>query len=229
MNEVSFPLAFAAGLLSFLSPCVLPLVPAYISFITGLSIEELRHSRLTPQPFLNTLAFIVGFSTIFITLGASSSLIGQLLLEYQSVLRVAGGILTILFGLFVSGILRLDFLMRQKRLYFHKGTTGIIGAFLIGISFSASWTPCIGPILGTILIYAGSQASASYGLKLLAIYSLGLAIPFMLATLAVNIFFTYTRKLDKFMRIITLTSGIILIIFGLLLLTDTLGVLTSLL
>ncbi len=229
MNEVSFALAFTAGLLSFFSPCVLPLVPAYISFVTGLSIEELTHSKFTLRPLFNTIGFIAGFSTIFITLGASSSLIGQFLLEYQSVLRVAGGILTILFGLFVLGILRLNFLMRERRFHVHRGATGIISAFLIGISFSVGWTPCIGPILGTILIYAGSHASASYGLKLLAIYSLGLAIPFMLATFAVNIFFTYTRKLDKFMRIITFASGMILIIFGLLLLTDSLGFFTSLL
>jgi len=229
MNDVTYTLAFAAGLLSFLSPCVLPLVPAYISFISGLSVDELRHSNFTPGTFLNTLAFIAGFSTIFITLGASSSLAGQLLLEYQSVLRIVGGILTILFGLFVSGFIKLDFLMREKRFHLHRGPTGIIGAFLIGVSFSAGWTPCIGPILGTILIYASSQGSASYGLKLLAIYSLGLAIPFMLATLAVNIFFTYTRKLHKFMRILNIASGVILIIFGVLLLTDSIGFLTSLL
>lgn len=229
INEVSFTLAFVAGFLSFLSPCVLPLVPAYISFVSGLSVEELRHSNFAPKTFLNTLAFIAGFSTIFITLGASSSLAGQLLLEYQSVFRTIGGILMILFGLFVAGIIKSHFLMREKRLHFHKGPAGALGAFLIGVSFSAGWTPCIGPILGTILIYAGAHASASYGLKLLAIYSLGLAIPFMLATFAVNIFFTYTRKLHRFMRILTLASGVILIIFGLLLLTDSLGFLMSLL
>jgi cytochrome c-type biogenesis protein len=228
MNDVSFALAFAAGFMSFLSPCVLPLVPVYISLVSGLSIDELRHSKFALKTFMNTGAFIAGFSTIFITLGASSSLIGQLLLEYQTTFRIAGGVLTILFGFFLTGLLRLDFLMKEKRPHIHKGT-GLIGAFLIGISFSAGWTPCIGPILGTILIYAGTHASASYGLKLLAIYSLGLAIPFVVASLAINLFFAYTRKLDKFMRMINLVSGIILIIFGVLLLTDSLGVIISLL
>ncbi len=228
MTEVTFTLAFVSGFLSFLSPCVLPLVPAYISFITGLSIEELRHSNLVLRTFLNTLAFVAGFSTIFITLGASSSLIGNLLLEYQGYFRIAGGVLTIIFGLFVTGLLKLDFLMREKRFHIHKGPAGYLGAFLIGISFAAGWTPCIGPILGTILIYAGSQGSASYGLQLLGVYSLGLAIPFILATAAINFFFTYTRKLNKFIRLMTLASGIILIIFGILLLTDNLGLLALL-
>lgn len=194
MNEVSFTLAFAAGLLSFLSPCVLPLVPPYISLISCLSIEELRHSRFTLRTFLNTLFFIAGFSTIFITLGASSSLAGQMLLEYQSVLRIIGGILTVLFGLFISGLIKLDFLMRDKRLHIQRDVTGVLCPFLIGVSFSVVWTPCIGPILGTILVYAGSQASASYGLKLLAVYSLGLAIPFILSTFCSKCFFNIYKK-----------------------------------
>lgn len=227
MNDITFTLAFVAGFLSFLSPCVLPLVPAYISFISGLSIEEIRNSRFVPKTFLSALAFIAGFSTIFVTLGASSSFIGYFLLEYQNYLRTAGGILTIIFGLFITGLIKLDFLMRERRLQIHKGPAGYVGAFLIGISFAAGWTPCIGPILGTILIYAGSQASASYGIQLLGVYSLGLAIPFLLATFAVNIFFTYTRRLTKFINMITVASGVILIIFGVLLLTDKLGYLAT--
>ncbi len=228
MIEVTFTLAFIAGFMSFLSPCVLPLVPAYISFISGLSIDELRHSNFSLRTFLSTLSFIAGFSTIFITLGASSSFIGGLLLEYQGYFRIAGGILTIILGLFLTGLLKIDFLMREKRLHINKGPAGYIGSFLIGLSFAAGWTPCIGPILGTILIYAGAQASASFGLQLLGVYSLGLAIPFLLGTLAINIFFTYTRKLNKFLNLITIASGIILIIFGILLLTNKLGYLALL-
>ncbi len=227
MTEITFPLAFIAGFMSFLSPCVLPLVPVYISFISGLSIEEIRQSKSMPKTFLSTIAFISGFSTIFVILGASSSFLGSLLLEYQSYIRTVGAILTILFGLFFTGILRLDFLMRERRFHIHKGPTGYIGAFLIGISFAAGWTPCIGPILGTILIYASSQASASFGLQLLGAYSAGLAIPFLVTTFAINAFFTYTRKLDKFIKIITITSGLVLIAFGILLLTDKLGYLAS--
>jgi cytochrome c-type biogenesis protein len=232
MKDVSFTLAFFAGVLSFLSPCVLPLVPAYVSFITGVSLDELRHSsrisKVVIKTMPNTIAFILGFSTIFVSLGASSSLLGNLLLKYQDYLRIGGGILTIIFGFFVAGFIKLDFLMREKRLHISKGPTGYIGAFLIGMSFAAGWTPCIGPILGTILIYASSQASATYGLKLLSVYSLGLAIPFILATLAINVFFSYTRSIHKFMRAIMIISGLILIAFGIMLLTNRMGQLSAL-
>ncbi len=223
MTDVSFPLAFLAGVLSFLSPCVLPLVPAYASFITGLSIDELRQSPRISKTMGSTIAFVFGFSTIFVSLGASSSLIGGLLLQYQDYLRIGGGIITIVFGLFIAGFLKMDFLMKDKRFHISNSPAGIVGSFFIGMSFAAGWTPCIGPILGTILIYASSQASAAYGFKLLSVYSLGLAIPFILSTLAINVFFTYTRKIHKFMRAIMITSGLILIIFGIMLLTDQLG------
>jgi len=176
----------------------------------------------------NTIAFILGFSTIFVSLGASSSLLGNLLLKYQDYLRIGGGILTIIFGLFIAGFIKLDFLMKEKRFHINKGPAGYLGAFFIGMSFAAGWTPCIGPILGTILIYASSQASASYGLKLLSVYSLGLAIPFILATLAINVFFIYTRKIHKFMRAIMIISGLILIAFGIMLLTNRMGQLSAL-
>ncbi|MEW6739588.1 MAG: cytochrome c biogenesis CcdA family protein [Nitrospirota bacterium] len=224
---MSFQLAFFAGFLSFLSPCVLPLVPAYVSFITGLSLDELRHSPRISRTMGSTIAFVFGFSTIFVSLGASSSLLGNLLLEYQDYLRIGGGIMTIVFGLFIAGFIKLDFLMREKRFHVSKGPVGYLGSFLIGMSFAAGWTPCIGPILGTILIYAGTKASASYGLKLLSVYSLGLAIPFILATLAMNAFFTYTKKLHKFMKAIMILSGLILIIFGIMLLTNSMGRLSA--
>lgn len=232
MKDISFTLAFLAGALSFLSPCVLPLVPAYVSFITGASLDELRHStrlsNIIVKTMPNTIAFVLGFSTIFVSLGASSSLLGGLLLEYQDYLRIGGGILTIIFGLFIAGFIKLDFLMKEKRFHINKGPAGYLGAFFIGMSFAAGWTPCIGPILGTILIYASSQASATYGLKLLAVYSLGLAIPFILSTLAINVFFTYTRKIHKFMRVVMIISGLILIVFGIMLLTDRIGQLAAL-
>ncbi|WP_333653240.1 cytochrome c biogenesis CcdA family protein [Dissulfurispira sp.] len=232
MKDVSFTLAFLAGVLSFLSPCVLPLVPAYVSFITGVSLDELKHSprisKIVVKTMPNTIAFILGFSTIFVSLGTSSSLLGNLLLKYQDYLRIGGGILTIIFGFFIAGFIKFDFLMKEKRFHINKGPAGHLGAFFIGMSFAAGWTPCIGPILGTILIYASSQASATYGLKLLAVYSLGLAIPFILATLAINVFFTYTRKIHKFMRAIMIISGLILIAFGIMLLTNKMGQLSAL-
>lgn len=228
MNDVSFPLAFLAGILSFLSPCVLPLVPAYVSFITGLSLDELKSAPRLSKTLGSTIAFVAGFSTIFVSLGASSSYIGGFLIEYQDYLRIAGGILTIIFGLFIAGFFRLDFLMREKRFHIGKGPAGYAGAFFIGMSFAAGWTPCIGPILGSILIYASSQASAAYGFKLLSVYSLGLAVPFILAALAINAFLSYTKKIHRFMRVIMIISGLILIIFGVMLLTNRIGQLAGL-
>jgi cytochrome c-type biogenesis protein len=215
MQDISYPLAFLAGIFSFMSPCVLPLVPVYISLITGLSIEELRGSPRILKIMGSTLAFVLGFSTIFLFIGAASSLIGSLLFQYKEYLRIAGGIIAIIFGLFIAGFLRLDFLMREKRFHIHKGPAGYVGAFLIGIGFAAGWIPCITPTLGTIAGVAISHGSASYGLKL----------PFILSALAVNIFFTYTRRLYKFMRVIMIISGIVLIVFGVMLLTDQVRIL----
>jgi cytochrome c-type biogenesis protein len=229
MKDVSFPFAFLAGLLSFFSPCVLPLVPVYISLITGLSIEELKGSPRISKIMGSTLAFVLGFSTIFLLIGAASSLLGSLLSQYKEYLRIAGGILSIIFGLFIAGFVRLDFLMREKRFHISKGPTGYVGAFLIGIGFAAGWIPCITPTLGTIAGVAMSHTSASYGLKLLSVYSLGFAIPFILSAFAINIFFTYTKKLYKYMRVIMIISGLVLIAFGVLLLADQIKYLTGLL
>jgi len=224
MNEVTYPLAFAAGVLSFLSPCVLPLVPSYVSFITGMSFEELTcdadRARVRRLTITNSLAFVMGFSVVFIALGASTSYVGQLFREYQDLLRVAGGILVIVFGLFIAGLFKLDFLMREKKLHLQGRPSGYLGAFAVGLVFSAGWTPCIGPILGGILLYATSQGSTALGLKLLAMYSLGLAVPFLLSALAINSFLCYSKLIARHMRPIMLLSGLVLIAFGVLLLMD---------
>jgi cytochrome c-type biogenesis protein len=232
MKDVSFPLAFLAGLLSFLSPCVLPLVPSYVSFITGVSFEDLTvgadRKKVTFLTITNSLSFIAGFSTIFIGLGASSSAIGRFFFEYQDWIRIVGGVLVIFFGLFVSGIIRLDFLTRERKFHLTGKPAGYIGSFLVGMTFAAAWTPCIGPILGTILLYASSKGSTVYGLKLLAVYSLGLAIPFFLSSLMLNTFLSYSSKIRRYMRVIMGVSGLLLIIFGVLLLTNNVRQLTSL-
>lgn len=229
MNDISFPLAFLAGILSFLSPCVLPLVPSYVSFITGISFKDLtvgvdkkkiRHLTIT-----NSIAFILGFSSVFIALGISSSAVGRFFFQYVDIIRIIGGILVIIFGLFIAGFLKLDFLMIQKKIYISGKPAGYIGTFIVGMTFAAGWSPCIGPILGTILVYAGSKGSALYGFQLLTAYSLGLAVPFFLSTLAINVFLSYSPKLAKFMRVIMIISGLLLIIFGILLLMDQLRVL----
>ncbi len=232
MNDVSYSLAFLAGLLSFLSPCVLPLVPSYISFITGISFEDLKENtdkkRIRFLTITNSLAFIAGFSLIFITLGASSSIVGRFLVEYQNLIRIIGGILVIFFGLFVSGVLKLDFLTRERKFHLTGKPAGYIGTFFVGMTFAAAWTPCIGPMLGTILVYAGSKGSAVYGFKLLSVYSLGLAVPFFLSSLMFNSFLSYSVRLRKYMRVVMIASGLVLIIFGLLLLTDNVRRITSL-
>lgn len=233
MKDVSFSLAFLAGILSFLSPCVFPLVPSYVSFITGISFEDLTGSadrrRVRNLTITNSLAFIFGFSAIFISLGASSSAVGQMLFRYQEWIRIIGGILVIIFGLFISGFLNLNFLMKDKKIHLSGRPAGYAGAFIIGMTFAAGWTPCIGPILGSILLYASSKGSAVYGIKLLAVYSLGLAVPFFVSALAMNSFLSYSKKLQRYMRAIMIISGLLLIVFGIMLLTNRLRELTGLL
>jgi len=232
MNDVSYPFAFIAGILSFLSPCVLPLLPSYVSFITGISFEDLTggvdRRRITFLTITNSLAFIAGFSTVFIALGVSSSVIGSLLFQYLDVIRIIGGVLVIILGLFIAGFLKLDFLMKDKKLRLGGKPAGYAGTFIIGMTFAAGWSPCIGPILGTILVYAGSKGSMMYGLKLLAVYSLGLAVPFFLSAVAINAFLSYSRKLARYMRVVMIISGLVLIVFGIMLLTDQVRVLSQL-
>ncbi len=231
MKDISFPLAFLAGVLSFLSPCVLPLLPSYVSFITGISFEDLTagvdKKRIRHLTITNSLSFILGFTAVFVALGASSSIIGRFMFDYQEWIRIIGGILIIIFGLFVAGFLKLDFLMRDKKLHLSGKPAGYVGTFLVGMTFAAGWTPCIGPILGTILLYAGSKASAFYGFKLLAVYSLGLALPFFISSLAINSFLSYSRKILRYMRVIMVVSGLLLIIFGIMLLTNRMRELTG--
>ncbi len=231
MTEVTYTLAFAAGVLSFLSPCVLPLIPSYITYITGMSFEDVTErsgeSRVRKLTALHSLVFILGFSTIFIVLGASSSYVGQLFRQYQDGIRVAGGILVILLGIFITGLIRPGFLMKDRKLHIQNRPAGYVGTYLIGITFAAGWTPCIGPILGGILIYTGTQGSATLGFKLLGVYSLGLGIPFFLSAIAINSFLSYTKLAYRFMRPIMITSGIVLIVFGILLLADKVSDLAS--
>jgi len=219
--------------LSFLSPCVFPLVPSFISYITGISFEDLKggadKKRIRFLTITNTLVFIAGFSSVFIALGASSSVIGRFLITYQDWIRIIGGIVVIIFGLFISGVLRLHFLSKEKKLHLSGKPHGYLGSFFIGMTFAAAWTPCIGPILGTILVYTSTKGSAAYGFRLLAIYSLGLAVPFFFTSLGFNYFLSYSKKVYKHMRFIMIASGVILITFGVLLLTDSLRIISLLL
>jgi cytochrome c-type biogenesis protein len=233
MKDISLPFAFLAGLLSFLSPCVLPLLPSYVSFITGISFKNLTSGADRKQirylTVTNAVAFISGFSSVFIALGASSSAIGSFLFKYLDLLRIIGGIFIIIFGLFISGFLKLDFLMKDKKIHLSGKPAGYIGTFIVGMTFAAGWSPCIGPILGTILLYAGSKGSTVYGIKLLAVYSLGLAVPFFVSALAINSFLSYSKKIARYMRVIMLISGFLLVVFGIMLLTDQVKIFSKLL
>lgn len=232
MKDVSFPLAFVAGLFSFLSPCVLPLVPSYVSFITGVSFEDLTGNvdrrRIRHLTITNSIAFILGFSAVFMALGASSSAVGRFLFTYQDWIRIIGGVLIIVMGLFVAGFLKIDFLTRDRKVHLSGKPVGYAGTFLVGMTFAAGWTPCIGPILGTILLYASTKGSAVYGFKLLAVYSLGLAVPFFASSLALNSFLSYSKKVLRYMRVIMVLSGVLLILFGVMLLTNRIGELSAL-
>ncbi|MBF0473647.1 MAG: cytochrome c biogenesis protein CcdA [Nitrospirae bacterium] len=227
MNDVSYTMAFLAGVLSFVSPCVLPLLPSYVSFITGLSFEDLtgieNRRQIRNLTIINSLIFISGFSFVFIAMGASSSAIGMALIQFQDTIRIAGGVLVIIFGLFVTGIVNIKFLSMEKKIHLSGKPAGMIGTFFVGMTFAAGWTPCIGPMLGTILAIASTSKSVFIGLKLLTVYSLGLGVPFFISSLAVNSFLSYYKKLNKYMNIVKIGSGVLLILFGILLLTDRLS------
>ena len=225
MDQVTLLTAFAAGFLSFVSPCVLPLIPGYLSFVSGLTLEEMRggaagHSGARRQVLLASTAFVLGFSTVFIALGASASAIGDFLMSRLPLLGKIAGVLIIIFGLHTMGVFRLRFLETEKRIHTSRKPAGLVGAFLVGIAFAFGWTPCIGPILGGILTIAGSRESIGEGVRLLAIYSLGLGIPFLLTALAVDRFFAATARIRRYYHTIEVVSGAMLVAIGVLIFTN---------
>ncbi|MBM4341183.1 MAG: cytochrome c biogenesis protein CcdA [Deltaproteobacteria bacterium] len=224
-QDVSTLIAFTAGLLSFVSPCVLPLVPSYITYITGVSFQDLTDekakSKIRWATILHSILFITGFSTVFILMGASASYLGQVLIEYQTWIMKIGGVLIIILGIQFTGIINIPFLQMERRFEMRKKPLGYLGSFLVGLVFAAGWTPCIGPILSTILIYASTAKNFTTGILLLGVYSLGLGIPFFLSSLAFNSFLSAFDKIKRYMRWVTLISGIFLIAIGILILTDT--------
>jgi cytochrome c-type biogenesis protein len=220
MTSLPLPIAaFLAGLVSFLSPCVLPLVPGYVSLISGAGVEELKshESRLLRKMMLNSISFILGFSVVFITLGAISTEVGQLLARYKSTLAQVAGVVIILFGLHLTGLLRINALYPDKRLHSVKGGSTPGGAFLIGFAFAFGWTPCVGPILAVILGFAAEQDSVFKGIALLAVYSMGLAVPFLLTALGIERFLKFYSRFRAHMHAIEVASGGLLIALGILL------------
>ncbi len=207
--------AFAAGVLSFLSPCVLPLVPSYLGFITGMSIEEMSNRRRTAMT--HAFLFVTGFSLVFILVGLSATALGRAL-NFNSVwLARIGGVMIILFGVYLLGIFKLPFLEREKRLHLENKPLGYLGSVVVGMAFAAGWTPCIGPVLGGILTMASTQQDLARGAGLLAVYSAGLAIPFLVTAWAVESFFQWFEKFRRFLPLVQKASGALLILVGVLL------------
>ena len=222
--------AFSAGLFSFLSPCVLPLFPSYLSFVTGMSVDRLASDVTLSERalvMLHSLAFIAGFTVVFVSLGASFSAAGQFLLDYRNWIRIGGGVLIAAFGLMIAGVLTWGPLGRTRQIQIRSKPAGFLGSFAVGLTFAIGWTPCVGPILATILAYAATQQSVVKGIVLLSSYSLGLAIPFLLTAVAVSAFFRIFAKLKKAFRAIEIVGGILLILTGVLVFLGSLRILAG--
>ena len=227
IENVSLLAAFGAGLLSFISPCVLPLIPGYLSYISGLSLDEMRGTGAIEVPasvrsrvIWSSVAFIIGFSLVFVALGASASFIGQFLMSRLTIMGRIAGVIIVLFGLHTMGLLRIDWLYQEKRVQTNRRPAGFVGALLVGVAFAFGWTPCIGPILAGILAIAAAQDTVGQGVRLLLAYSLGLAVPFFATALAINRFFAAFARIRKYYHAVELTSGALLVIIGILIATN---------
>ena len=224
--DVTYAGAFGAGLLSFLSPCVLPLVPPYLCFLGGVTLDEVTNAE-APKPaimrrvFLAALLFVVGFSTVFVSLGATASAIGQLVADYMDVLAKIAGVVIAILGLHFMGLLKIPFLYREARFQTEAKPASLVGAYVVGLAFAFGWTPCVGPILAAILFVAGSDDSVMYGTTLLGTYSAGLGIPFLLAALAVGPFLGFMQRFRRHMQTVERVIGGLLVVTGVLFLTGT--------
>lgn len=229
--NVTFFGAFIAGFVSFLSPCVLPLIPGYISFISGVSLKELTGPETIKdaqkKAVLNSVFFTLGFSAVFIALGASATTIGKLLLVYKKPFSIIAGVIIIILGLHVTKIIKIQALYLEKRIHINTKPLNVMGVFFIGFAFAFGWTPCIGPILAGILAVAAVQESVGRGILLLSIYSLGLAIPFIITAYSIALFFKIFNKIKGSLHIVELISGVLLIIIGILILTGGLTIIAS--
>ena len=229
-NSLNLFTAVLAGLVSFLSPCVLPLIPGYISFISGLSLQELRttgaSSQATRRAFLSSIWFVLGFSVIFIALGASATALGSLLLPRLGALRIVSGVVIVIFGLHLTGVFRIPFLQYEKKVEVRQRPLTEAGVFLVGAAFAFGWTPCIGPILAGILALASTQETIGQGMLLLAAYSLGLGLPFLAASLGVQAFLRFFGRFKGYLRAVEIASGLLLLVVGGLIMTDRLTLLS---
>jgi cytochrome c-type biogenesis protein len=217
------------GLVSFASPCILPLIPSYVSYITGISYDELvspeSRKRNMHVTLFHSLAFVAGFSLIFVLLGATASFAGNMLSQHLNVIRVVGGVLIIIMGIFVMDVVNIPFLQREAKLQLKMRPAGFAGTLVVGMIFGAGWTPCTGPFLGSVLALAMETETMGRGMALLTFYSLGLGIPFILSAIAISAFLSSFNKLKKHLKVIKVTSGIILIFMGVLLIMDKMTIL----
>jgi len=227
-QNISYHAAFFAGLLSFFSPCILPLIPAYFTLITGFSLDELTKSdtkNIRKKVILSTVAYILGFSTVFIILGASASFVGQMIQTYQTLIRLVGGHIICFLGLHMVGIIHISGLDFEKRVHFSQKPLHFMGTFIIGMAFGAGWSPCIGPILGSIFILAANQNSVGQGILLLTLYSAGLALPFLLISISIQSLLTWLSRAKQLIKYVNTISGILLFLIGILLITNKLQIL----
>ena len=228
MQEVTLLAAFVAGILSFISPCVLPLIPGYLSFVSGVTLDEMRGTGTTNvapanvrrRAVIMSLAFVLGFSLVFISLGASATALGTLLMDHLSLLGKIAGVVIILFGLHMMGVLKIGLLYSEKRMQTSAKPAGFFGAMLVGIAFAFGWTPCIGPILSAILVVASTQETVGQGVQLLAVYSAGLGVPFIATSLAINKFLAASARIRRHYHAIEVVSGVFMIVVGILIFTN---------
>ena len=224
-TAVGITISFTAGVLSFLSPCVLPLIPSYVSFITGMSVDDVQRSRKIA--LVHSLLFILGFTLIFLALGATATVIGRLLHQHRDWVGRIGGALVIILGLYLLGVFNVGAFARERRVHIATKPVGYLGTLVVGMAFAAGWTPCIGPILGAVLTYTASSADLNRGLMLLLAYSLGLAVPFLLAALMIERFIVVFQRYRGALLWMTRASGVLLIAVGILMITGSMTVLTS--
>lgn len=234
-GELSIAVAFGAGVVSFLSPCVLPLFPSYLSFITGLTFDELAdpdpgaRARVRKLTVIHSLLFILGFTMVFIALGASATALGQFMRANQVWIRRVAGLVIVVFGLHIMGVLSFSFMKREKRVHLQERPEGMLGSVVVGFAFGAGWTPCIGPILGAILTMAGTSGQLETGVAMLAVYGAGLGVPFFLAAVGFNTFLTAFGRVRSWMRPIEIGSGVVLVAVGALIFTNYFAVLAAML
>jgi len=221
--------AFTTGIASFLSPCILPLVPSFIAYITGVSYNDLKDEtkHLTKKTLSHTILFVMGFSVVFILMGLTATAVGSLFFQHQKIIRYAGGALVILFGLIIAGVIKIGFMEKDHHLNIHTKKATYLGSFLVGVTFAAAWTPCVGPILGSILAIASTKESIWEGAKLLAFYSAGIGVPFILTALAVNSFLKFFNRFKTVMGYVNKAAGWLLVVIGVLVVTDKLNLISE--